>query len=84
LAGIEDWQDMRVLQAGSGPDFPLEAFWAEGGGEVGMHDLQRDRAVVPEIVGQKHRGHATPPQLALEPVAVNQATLELLAEVCHQ
>jgi hypothetical protein len=38
---------------------------------------------VPEIVGQKDRGHATPAQLALEPVPVSQAALELIAEVCH-
>jgi hypothetical protein len=48
-----------------------------------MHDLQRDRPVVAEIVGQEHRGHATAPQLALEPVAVSEADLDLLAEVCH-
>ena len=83
FAGIEHGQDVRVLQAGGGPDFPLEALRAEGGGELGVQDLERDRAVVPEIVGQEHRGHATPPQLALEPVAVSQAALELFAEVCH-
>jgi hypothetical protein len=78
---IEDREDMRVLQTGSGADLALEAF--RGGGQVGMQDLERDRAVMPEIVSQEYRGHATPPQLALEPVAVRQAALELVAEVCH-
>jgi hypothetical protein len=48
-----------------------------------MQDLQRDRAIVSEIVGQEHGGHATPTQLALESIAVNQAALELFPEVCH-
>jgi hypothetical protein len=38
---------------------------------------------VTKVVGQKDRGHAAPPQLALEPVPVSQTALELLAEVCH-
>jgi hypothetical protein len=48
-----------------------------------MENLQRDRTVVAEVVGQKHGGHAAAAQLALEPVPVCQAALELIAEVCH-
>ena len=54
-------------------DFPLEALGAERGSKLGMEHLERDRAVVPEILGQEHRGHATAPKLALEPVAIGQA-----------
>ena len=32
-------------------------------------ELEGDRAVVPEVVGEVHRGHAAAPELALEPVA---------------
>ena len=83
FTGIEHRQDVRVLQAGGGPDLALEALRTERGSQLGMQHLQRDRAVVPEIVGEIHRGHATPPQLALEPVPVGQAALELLTEVYH-
>ena len=72
FTGIEHRQDVRVLQAGGGPDFALEAFWAERGSQLGMKHLQGDRAVVLEVVGEVHRGHAAPAQLALEPVAVSQ------------
>jgi hypothetical protein len=48
-----------------------------------MKHLQRHWAVMPEIMGQEYRGHATPAQLSLKLVSVSQATLELLAEVCH-
>ena len=34
-----------------------------------------------EVVGEVHGGHAAPPQLALEPVAVSQATLKVLEKV---
>jgi hypothetical protein len=74
---------MRVLQASGGPDFPLEAFWTECGGEVWMHDLQRNWAVVPEIVGQEYRGHATAPKLLFDAVAISQLVPESLADVCH-
>jgi len=35
-----------------------------------MHDLDRDLALVTEILGQKHRGHAAGTQLLLEQVPV--------------
>ena len=34
FAGIEHGQDMRVLQAGGGPNFPLEALGAERGSKL--------------------------------------------------
>ena len=42
------------------------------GGELGAQDLERDRAVVPEVVGEVDRGHAAASELALEAVAVGQ------------
>ena len=65
------------------PDLALEPFGAERGGQLGVQDLERDRAVVPEVVGEEHRRHAAAPELALEPVPVCQAALELVTEVCH-
>jgi hypothetical protein len=50
IARVEDGQNVWMLQAGSGPDFPLEPFWTQGSGQVGMQDFQRDWAVVPEIL----------------------------------
>ena len=40
FTGIEHWQDMRVLQAGGGPDFSLETFRAERGSQLGMKHLE--------------------------------------------
>jgi hypothetical protein len=35
-----------------------------------MQDLQRDRLVVPKIVGEKYSSHAATPKLVLEAVAL--------------
>ena len=72
---------MRVLQTRRRADLALEALWPQRGGQLWMQDLEGDLAVVLEVVCEVHRGHATPPQLTLEPVAVSQATLEALGKV---
>ena len=41
-----------------------------------MEDLERDRAIVLEVMREVDRGHATAPELALERVAVGQRGLE--------
>ena len=46
-----------------------------------MQDLEGDRTVVPEIMGEIHGGHAATPELPLKPVAVSQATLKVLGKV---
>ena len=51
---------MRVLQAGGGPDFMLEALWPQSRGQIGVQNLERDLAVVLEVVCEIHRGHAAP------------------------
>jgi hypothetical protein len=83
LAGIMDGQDMGMLKPRREPDLSEETLGPERGHQFRAQHLERNRPVVSENVGQKHRGHATPSQLALEPVSVRQAGLELLAEVCH-
>ena len=65
-----------MLEPGGEPDLPLEALGAEGGGKLGEEDLERDRAVVLEVLGEVDRGHAAAPELALEGVAVGESRLE--------
>ena len=61
---------------GGGADLPQEALGAERGGELRVQDLQRDRPVVLEVVGEVDRGHPPAPELALDRVAVGQSGLE--------
>ena len=53
-------------------DFPLKPLGAEHGGELRMEHLERDRAVVAEVPGEVHRGHAAAAELALDRVPVEQ------------
>ena len=62
-----------MLQPGGELDLALEPLGAERGGELGVEHLERDRPVVPQVLGQVDRGHAAPAELALEPVAIRQA-----------
>ena len=83
LAGVVDREDVRVLQAGGGLDLALEAVGAERLGQLGMEHLERDRPLVPEVVGQKDRGHAPAPEFALEAVAISEGSGELSREIGH-
>ena len=57
-----------MLEPRGEPDLPLEALGAEGGGEIGMEDLERHGPVVPEVVGEEDGGHPTAAELTLEAV----------------
>ena len=61
-----------MLEPGGELDLALEPLGAEGGGELGVEHLERDRPVVPEVAREIDRGHAPAAELALERVAVAQ------------
>ena len=69
-ARVEQRQDVGVLEPGGDLDFAEEALRPQRLGQGGMQHLERDRARVPKILGQVHRGHAPAAQLALQHVAV--------------
>ncbi len=57
-AGVVDRQDVGMLEAGGGADLAQEALGAEGGAQLGVEDLERDGAVVLEVVGEVDARHA--------------------------
>jgi hypothetical protein len=59
-------------------DLSPKTIGAKRSREFGVEHLEGDWALVPEIVGEKYRGHAPPPQLTFQPVAIAQAALEPL------
>ena len=65
-----------MLEPGGEPDLALEPLGAERGGELRVQHLERDRAVVPEVVREVDRRHAAAAELALEPIAVGEGGLE--------
>ncbi len=65
-----------MLEPGGEADLPLEPLGPHGGGELGVEDLEGDGPVVAEIPREIHGGHAAPPELALDGVAVGERGLE--------
>jgi hypothetical protein len=78
LARIDEPEDVRVLECGDRPDLKEKPFGAHGSGQLGFQDLDRDLAVVLQVLGEVDRGHAALAQLALEAVAVGQGGGEAL------
>ena len=58
-----------MVEPGGELDLAEKAPGRHGGGELGIHELERDRAGVPQVLRQVHGRHAAAPELALESVA---------------
>ena len=71
-AAVEHGEDVGVLQPGGEADLALEPLEAEGGGEAGVEDLERDGTVVAEVVGQPDGRHPAPADGAIQPVPAGQ------------
>ena len=55
VAGVEQRQDVRMLQPRGRPDLAQKALAAERRAEIGVQDLDGDVAIVPEVVGEDTR-----------------------------
>ena len=62
-----------MLEPSGRPDLAQETLRTEGGTEVGVEDLEGDRAVVLEVVREIDPRHPAPAELALESVALGEA-----------
>ncbi len=71
-ARIVHRQDVGVAEPRRDLDLAQEPLGAEGLGQLGAHHLDRHLAVVLEVLGQVHRGHAALAQHPLDPVALGQ------------
>ena len=65
-----------MLQPRRRADLGQEPFGAQCGAEIRMQDLDRDVAVVPQVVREIDRRHAARAELALDAVAVGEGELE--------
>ena len=72
-----------MAQRRGGLDLLHEALGAEHGGELGLEDLDRDLAIVLEVFGQIHGGHAALPERALDAVAVGQGGDQAVGSTRH-
>ena len=69
---------MRMAHARGGRDFHHEALGAEYGGQFGLEDLERDSAVVFQVLGEIDRRHAPAAHLPLDPVEDGQGSRQLI------
>jgi hypothetical protein len=69
---VEHRQDMGMLQARSQSNFSLESLWPKDGRQVRAQYLQRYLAVMPQIMCEVDRRHASTAELTLERVAIVQ------------
>ena len=85
LARVVQAEDVGVLQVGGDPDLAEEAVGADGGGELGPQDLDRDLAAVrADPVARIDRGHAAFADQSLDLVSVAERGAKLFQDVCHE
>jgi hypothetical protein len=68
----EPVRTIALFRDGQDRPSPKKPLGAHGGGELGPQDLDGHAAVVPQVVGKIHGGHAARAELALEAVAVRE------------
>ena len=83
-AGIEERKDVRMLEVRRGPDLGDEPIGADTGDDLGLHDFQRDQAIVPEVVREIHAGHTTRTQDAVDPVMACEGFRQGRRERAHR
>ena len=82
-AGIEQREDVRVLQVRRGADLGQESLGADHRGELGPQHLDRDLAVVAKIVGEVDGRHAAGPELPKDAVAFGESESQTSQRVGH-
>src|SRR2546425_956838 len=70
-----------MLEPGGELDLAQEAFRPHRGGDLGVEHLERNRTIVPRVVGQEHRSGPPAGQLALDPIALPEARSNARQEV---
>jgi hypothetical protein len=68
-----------VLQARGEPDFPLESLRANRLGDLGVENLERDGAVMAQVMREVDGGEPAAAKLAVYAVAVAQGGFEVVA-----
>jgi hypothetical protein len=84
LAGVEQREDVRVLQSRRDFDFAEESVAAQGHGQLGPKHLHRDLAVMPDVPRQINGGHPPAPELPLEHIAVAEGVGEERIDCSHE
>ena len=76
LAGIEQWQDMRMLQIRRRPDLGQEAIRPDDSSQLGLQYLHGDLAVMPDVLGQEYPRHPALTERTLDAVSALKGGVE--------
>jgi len=82
-AGIEERKDVRVLEAGLGPDLALESLDSQRCTQGRVEHLECDPTAMPQVPGQVDGGAGPSAKLVLDQVAVGQLPGQLIQRVPH-
>ncbi len=83
-AGVEDREDVRVIEPGGQVDLTEETLRTQGSGELRVEQLQGDPPVMLEVLGEVDRGHAPAPELTLEQIPPTEGIHKARGEVHRQ
>ena len=76
FTGIDEPEDVRMLELGSEPDLALEAIAPHGDRQLGMKDLDGNLAAVTDVLRQEDGRHASAAKLSLDLVPVSQPIMQ--------
>ena len=65
-----------MMEAGLDGDFPVEPLGSQSHAQLGIQDLDGNRAVVFQVVGPVNRRHTTPPNLRFDGITIGQCLLK--------
>ncbi len=83
-AGIEEREDVRVLETRRGLDLLHEALGAQHRGQLWLQHLERDPAIVLEILRQVDGRHAARAEMTLDPVGAREGGVEAIGWGGHR
>jgi hypothetical protein len=72
FTGVEQRENVGVMEVGRELDLLQEPLGAEGGGELRVENLEGDFAVVPQVAGEIDSRHPTGADLTFDFVALKQ------------
>ena len=75
LSRVVDAEYVGMLQPSAEADLAQETIGSYRVSQLRAQDLERDRTVVPDMVGEVDRSHAAATELALDAVAVGHSSL---------
>jgi hypothetical protein len=83
FTGIEQGNNVRMLQASDNPDFLNKTFSTQDVGQVAPKNLEGYQSIMLQVVREIDRGHATPAELPFEHVPISDGSGKIIENVGH-